>query len=596
MPLVGRKIEITHAHFGDMVRGQCLLVDKTLMIKDFFEGQKASLILRPRRFGKTLTMSMLQHFFSKAVAGESTAGLFDPFAIAQVDSGEFLKHHQGQYPVISVTFKDLKELSYPDTVCHFRHLTQQLYREHIPSLSSTSKELTTAHKSLFQDYLTGSVDDTQLPLALAFLSEFLFKAHAKKAIILIDEYDSPLNTAYLYNYLDPLSNFMRNLLSAALKDNPYLEKGLMTGILRVSKNQMLSELNNLKIHMVLDESFNNYFGFTEHEVTELIQHTQADHSLEEMRPFYNGYSMGGEIIYNPWSVMNYLDNKKLSYYWVLTSNDLLLKKVLLNSSDETKEKLSQLMQGNTIEGSININVRYQDLFDKQDSLFTLLLFAGYLTYAGYDETEKLEYRCQLRIPNKEVLAQYISIFKDYLEEKLGQVKYDTFLKSLLVGDVQHFTDQLSHYLLDSFSVKDTPATFNAEHVYYALMLGLVASVRITHQVDSNRESGTGFYDIALCPISPTYSTAVIFELKYMNITSTTDPKNIHALLATEAEKGLQQIKDRQYETAVKRSPYVKNIIKTGLAFSGKRVVSAYQVQEDDVIISQVAKQERNKEY
>jgi hypothetical protein len=289
--------------------------------------------------------------------------------------------------------------------------------------------------------MDGSVNDEQLQSSIAFLSEFLYKAHGKKAIILIDEYDSPLTHAYQHHFLEPLSDFMRDMLSAALKTNPFLEKGLMTGILRVSKNNMLSGLNNLEVYTLLDETYNQYFGFTENEVTELIQTTVADHSLEEMRPFYNGYLMGGKVIYNPWSIMNYLDKKKLSCYWVLTSNDTLLKKVLLNSSDETKEKLSKLMQGETIEGKVDVNLRYEDLMGKKEAIWTLLLFAGYLT-AINQESEDLQFRCQLKIPNQEVRAQYVSIFKAYLEERLGEVNYKSFLESLLKGDVDGFTETL----------------------------------------------------------------------------------------------------------------------------------------------------------
>lgn len=599
MSLVGRKIEITHANFGDMVREHCLLVDKTLMIKDFLAGKKVSLILRPRRFGKTLTMSMLQHFFCKEIAGEATSELFNDFAIAQLDKGKFLQQHQGQYPVISITFKDLKEPSFEATVNQLRNLIQEVYREHETLINSNKSA---ANKAMFQQYLDGSADDEQLQAALKFLSEFLYKTHnKKKVIILIDEYDSPLTAAYTYGYLESLSNFMRNFLSSALKDNQYLEKGLMTGILRVSKNQMLSELNNLEVYTLLNETYNQYFGFTESEVTELIQMTGASSSLEEMRPFYNGYLMGSRVIYNPWSVMNYLDKKKLAYYWVLTSNDTLLKKILLNSSDETKEKLSRLMQGETIEGKVDVNLRYEDLMDKKEALWTLLLFAGYLTVVN-QEPDDLQFRCQLNIPNQEVLAQYTSIFKRYLEESLGEMKYDSFLKSLLVGDVKQFTARLSHYLLDSFSVKDTPAMFDAENIYHALMLGLVASVHVTHQVDSNKESGTGFYDLMLFPINPSYAIGIIFELKYMNITSTKEPTKIHALLATEAEKGLKQIEDRRYETVLKRSPYVKQILKIGLAFSGKNVVSVYQIKDvktntdSEQVVSQFEKEEKNKEY
>ncbi len=576
MPILGRKIECTHAVFSRLVRDGCLLVDKSLIIKEFFEAEVVALLLRPRRFGKTLTLSMLQHFFSAEVAGVSTADLFSNFAIAKVDNGEFMRLHQGQYPVISITFKDLKEPTLEEAIDGMRVLIQKMYREHQKLLRS--EKLSTEDKALFQTYLSGLPNKSQLEEALQLLSEFLYKAHGKKAIILIDEYDSPLTAAYVYGYVEELSNFMRNVFSSALKDNIYLEKALMSGILRVSKNQMLSELNNLKVYTSLDDAYGSYFGFTEAEVAELVEAVGITHGLEDIRRFYNGYFMGKTVVYNPWSLLNYLSNKELGPYWVLTSNDTVLRKVLVNSSEETKDKLSRLMQGENITDTVDVNLRYEDLIDKKESLWTLLLFAGYLTVVN-KERDGLQWRCQLRIPNLEVLAQYTSIFRSYLTEDLGTTKYDTFLKSLLAGKVEQFTALLSEYLLDSFSVKDTPAIFNAENIYHALMLGLVASIRETHHVDSKRESGTGFYDLLLTPKTAAHSLGILLELKYLKITSTQDPVKIHALLKEHAERGLKQIEDRQYETVLKRSPQVTQRLKVCMTFSGKNVLSLHQFKD-----------------
>jgi hypothetical protein len=286
------------------------------------------------------------------------------------------------------------------------------------------------------------------------------------------------------------------------------------------------------------------------------------------------------VIDNPWLLMNYLSRKKLSHYWVLTSNDTLLKKVLVNSSEDTKDKLSRLMQGETITDVININLRYEDLIDKKESLWTLLLFAGYLTAISKEEDENdLQWCCQLKIPNQEILAQYTSIFKSYLTEDLGKTKYDTFLKSLLTGDIKQFTGLLSEYLLDSFSVKDTPAIFNAENIYHALMLGLVASIRTTHHVDSNKESGTGFYDLLLTPKTAAHSLGILLELKYLKITSTQDPVKIQALLEGQAQIGLKQINDKQYETVLKRTPHITQLLKVCMTFSGKNVLSLHQFKD-----------------
>lgn len=567
------KIEVTHANFGHMVREHCLLVDKTLMVRDFFYGQKVSLLLRPRRFGKTLTMSMLQHFFSKEVGGKSTADLFQLCSIAQVDNGEFLKKYQGQYPVISITFKDLKELSYASTIRKLTNIIQALYQEHEDLLLKNS-HISSTDKAIFKQYLDGSPSDEALESSLHFLSKFLYKAYDKQHVImLIDEYDSPLTAAYAHDYLEPLSNFMRNFLSAALKDNQYLEKGLMTGIVRVSKNQMLSELNNLDVCTPLDHAYQQYFGFTENEVTELTQQTKADHGLEEMRPFYNGYLMGGQVIYNPWSVMNALNKKTLSYYWVQTSNDALLKKVLLKSSETTKKKLSTLMQGETIEGKIEVNLRYEDLFDKKESIWTLLLFAGYLTAVTTQE-DGFNFLCQLKIPNQEVQAQYVNIFKTYLEEQFGETKYNAFINTLLEGNVGAFTEALGCYLMDSLSYHDV-AGKKAEKFYHGFVAGLIASIRDTHWVDSNKESGHGRYDLILVPKDTKRSLGIILEFK---------KTHQEDALKTLAEEALRQINTQHYDVVLKRFSHVHSLLKIGLAFCDKAVVSA--AQKEDLVTHQ----------
>ena len=316
MLIIGHKIEYTHAVFGRLVRDNCLLVDKSLIIKDFFEGEIVSLLLRPRRFGKTLTLSMLQHFFSSEVAGQSTAGLFDNFTIATVDNGEFMRLHQGQYPVISITFKDLKEPTLEMAIDGMRVLIQELYSEHRKILDSD--KLDAEDKAMFVRHLEGSSNNSQLEKALQLLCKFLYKVHDRKAIILIDEYDSPLTTAYTDGYVDELSGFMRNVFSSTLKDNIYLEKALMSGILRVSKNQMLSELNNLVVYTVLDERYSQYFGFTDAEVSELVNYTKVTHGLEDIRRFYNGYFMGNTVIYVvTWDRVNTLAFRRTLQYGIL---------------------------------------------------------------------------------------------------------------------------------------------------------------------------------------------------------------------------------------------------------------------------------------
>ena len=571
MSLVGHKIETTSANFGGLVQDNCLLVDKTLMIKEFFDGQKVSLITRPRRFGKTLSLSMLQHFFSATVTGKSTDGLFNAFLIAKEDNGQFIEQHQGQYPVIFVTFKDTKEPSLNSTIRQLRNLMQELYREHQQLL--LSDKMTINDKAMFQKYLEGSVHEEELQAALRFLSEALSKVHGKNVIILIDEYDTPLTNAYHYEFLDVLSDFMRDLFSSALKDNPYLERGLMTGILRVSKNNMLSGLNNLEIYTLLDQQYATYFGFTEKEVNELIHYTQNDVNVEKIKAYYNGYQIGGAVIYNPWSTMKFLHRKELAPYWVLTSNDDLLKNNFLNSSDDTKAKLGDLMQGKCIMGKVEANLRYEELLKNPDALWTLLLFCGYLTVER-KEREYSRFICQLKIPNEEILAQYREIFSDWLEKSLGETKYSFLLSSLITGNVDSFTKSLGDYLMDALSFRDTGGGGRHkpmyEHFYHGLIVGLIASIRDTHWVDSNKESGRGLYDVLLTPKNPSNFIGIVLEFKRAKTAE---------LLPTAAANAVKQIERLAYGAVLKRSPHIKQILKIGLAFCEKAVIAAYQTED-----------------
>ncbi len=564
MPIVGHKIKTTTDNFGNMVRGDYLLVDKTLMIKAFLENPNDSLILRPRRSGKSLNMSMLHYFLSSEVAGESTAGLFDHLAIAQEDQGKFISTHQGQYPVIFITFKDAKEPSFTGTVSKLRVLIQELYREHEKTLSFD--QISDSSKTVFQQYLEGSASDEQLQQSLLFLSECLYRAYGKKAIILIDEYDSPLTCAYHYGFLDSLSLFMRNMFSAALKGNRYLEKGLMTGILRVSKNELLSGLNNVEIYSLFDANYDQYFGFTEEEVVELTHQIGFDHSVEDIKQFYNGYRFGDRVIYNPWSLMHYLDKKQLSPYWVLTSGDKLLKDLFLRSDRDTKDQLSTLMTGACITGKISMKTSYEDLMEKPDALWTLLLFTGYLT-ADSKEQQDDDMICQLRIPNREILAQYKGIFKQWLSEVFGEKHYHSFLTSLLAGDVPAFTETLGNYLMEALSFRDVVGEKKAENFYNGFVAGLIASLGESHWVDSNKESGRGLYDIMLTPKSNKNTRGLILEFKHAKKMD---------LIEDEAMKALTQINQLNYATELKRHPHITQVLKVGLAFSGKEVLSVYQ--------------------
>lgn len=582
MSVIGHKIETTCDIFGTLVQKKCLLVDKTLMIKAFFDGQDVSLITRPRRFGKTITLSMLQHFFSAHVSGQPTRGLFDDFAIAKVDDGAFLNTHQGQYPVIFMTFKDAKKASYEETIEYIGLLIREAYEEHNSILDSPLLE--TIDKENIKHYLLNKLTPSEMTIALKKLCYYLSIVYDKQAIILIDEYDSPLTSAYQHTpkhlvdsdegFLCRISYFMRDLFSAALKTNPYLYKGLMTGILRVSKNNMLSGLNNLEVFTLLDDNYASYFGFSEQEVLELLDHQQSRAEINKVRAYYNGYQIGGQVMYNPWSFMHYLDNHELCPYWIATSNDAFLRDLFIHSDETTKAQLRRLMLNQSIEGEINLNLGYEKLLQRPDALWTLLLFCGYLTFSS----KKLSidnWSCTLRVPNTEVMAQYRRIFLDWLQEKIGRGDYTPMLSHLVLGNISLFMRALHRYLMNSLSFHDISGP-KSERFYHGFVLGLIASICDTHLVSSNHESGYGLHDVMITPKTSAHHVGIVIEFKY---------SKTMGVLQNDALDALDQIGAQHYDTLLMDNTHITQIVHLGISFCKKGVMAVYQTKDKSTQIT-----------
>jgi len=435
-----------------------------------------------------------------------------------------------------------------------------------------------ADKKMLEKYLLGTVNIAQMQKSLKFLSEILFKIYEKNAFILIDEYDTPLTSAYLYtpknelnsekSFIYRLTDFMRNLFSSSLKSNAYLEKGLITGILRVSKNNMLSGLNNLESYTVLNSEYAEYFGFTEEEIKALMRYKENTTTLKEVRNYYNGYKIGGKIIYNPWSFMKFLSKNELGPYWVRTSNDSAIRDHLIRCDEKTKECFLELMLGKTIRGEIDINLRYEDLMEKPSALWTLLVFCGYLTVEE-QEMDDLLWSCDLKIPNQDIRVQYYSVFKEWLKENMGQSHYSSFLVALLSGDVDTFMCNLSQYLMNSLSFHDVKGR-SSEKFFHGFVLGLIASIRESHMVQSNGESGKGLYDVMLIPKDNRHSLGVVMEFKYTNVESE---------LKQKASEAIMQILNQQYDARLKEYSTIRKILKIGIAFCDKAVLSAYQMTD-----------------
>ena len=578
MPLVGSKIEVTTDNFAAMVEENCMLVDKSLFIKKFFLGPKTSLITQFRRSGKSLTLSMLQHFFAAEVDGRPTKDLFNNFAIAKVedDDGAFLAEYQGKYPVILISFKDIKKESYEDAIAEIKELMAKVYRQHVGLLNNLA--INKIYTDKFKKYVSGDISEIELEHGLEFLTEFLYKVHNKRVMVFIDEYDTSLTSAYQHGYLDSMSDFMCNMFSAALKSNSYLEKGLMTGILRISKNNMLSGLNNLEVYTLMDKEYAGYFGFTEPEVCGLLDKFGLEERLEIVREYYNGYKIGDQNIYNPWSIMNYLKKNDLRPYWVLTSNDnVLLKKMLLNSSQEIKLDMRRLIQGESIEGEIEINLHYEQLFEQENALWSLLLACGYLTAKTAElDTMGSYWHCQLKIPNKEVLSLYNNTLMSWLKAQLGTHYYHSFLSSLVEGQVDDFTQRLTKYLFACTSSHD----FQVEADYHGFVLGLLASITDTHLLYSNKEFGLGQPDCLLIPKDTSKDQGIILEFKHLHITKKSKKRDVDILKSAahiQAKEALEQIKIRNYSAGLSQHANITQILNIGIVFANRIVSTAARV-------------------
>lgn len=568
-----KKIPLGDSDFATIISDKSIFIDKSMLINEIIkDDSRVILLTRPRRWGKTTNLSMLQYFFADEVDRQKTQDLFNNLKIAKIENGKILKEHQGKNPVIFITFKDVKELSFEESINKFKVLIQELYRQHDTLLNSD--KLSSSDKKNFEKYIDGDINNAELSNALKFLNILLYKSYSQKVVILIDEYDTPLNSAYHNNYLDKLTDFMRNLLSAVLKDNKYLHKGVLTGILKVSKNNMLSGLNNLSSYSILDKEYCDCFGFTEDEVKALFKQQGLNDNLHQVQDWYNGYKIGDTVLYNPWSILSCLHKKgEFAPYWVFTDDDRIIKEALLYADQAAKEKFEALIKGETITGTVSVNITYGDLIKSEKSLWTLLLFGGYLKAEKVTLKEDV-YECQLKIPNNEVSRLYAGVFKEWLEKELG-LRYQSFLDNLLKDDVEGFTKDLSDYLLYTMSTYD----FTRESEYHTFVLGLLSSLKDTHYIQSNKEYGLGRPDCLILPKDKNTQTGIILEFKHRHIKDHEDIETLKLNIKGDAETAIEQIESRSYESAFAKHPHITHLLKVGIAFSSRCVVSAWDKVE-----------------
>lgn len=566
-----KKLPIGVDNFHKLVSSDYLFCDKTAMIADLLQnGEEVTLITRPRRWGKTLNMSMLQHFFSSEVNRVSTAGLFDDLAISKLDDGRYIKQYQGKHPVIMISFKDINADNFEGAYNAVYRLILKIYSAYTYLLKSD--EINEIQLGQLHTILNKQANQQELEASLELLSQCLYQHHGQKVYILIDEYDTPLNKAYgNSDYLDAMVTFMRNLFSACLKGNTTLERGVLTGILRVSKDSMLSGLNNLDSYTMLDEEYSPHFGFSEAEVSSLFEETSLSTSIEEIRNWYNGYKVGNVVMYNPWSIISCINRSgRFDVYWVNTGNNDLIKQLVLSSNPSIKEQFEQLMQREVLTVFIDKHLSFDLLNTSETAFWSLLLFSGYLTWEKSNLSSNSDlYDCVIKIPNNEVRRLYNRFFQEWLLNKFpSQSKYDTFLNYLMVGKVDAFARDLSLYLLQSASFFDTTSGKQGESFYHGFVLAMLASISDRYYIRSNRESGLGRYDVLLIPKEN--AKALLLEFKHVCKEEE---------LESAAKLALEQIQIQAYHTELLQHPHVQEVVEVGIAFSVKSVLAAYSTYD-----------------
>ena len=526
-------------------------VDKTLMIRDFLDKKPmVSLFTRPRRFGKTLNMDMLRVFFEKT--NEDTSVYFKDKQIWQC--GDYYTKHQGQYPVIFLTFKDVKSMTWEETFQKIRRLISLEFIRH--NELETSSVLTAYEKEQYHLLAGDSGDEVDCQMGLQLLSLLLHKHYGRERIIISDEYDTPIQQGHTCNFYPEIVNFMRNFFSGGLKDNPHLAFGFLTGILRVAKESIFSGMNNLKTYSILDDGYSSYFGFIEKEVKDMLRYYGKDDKYNELSEWYDGYRFGNTEIFNPWSVINYIsDNCFPKAFWQSTGSNEIIGEIIQAATPEITKDLYKLLCGEKIAAYIDTGVIYPEVQNNPYSIYSFLLVAGYLKVANIYPQSDGNFMCDVAIPNKEITFVYE-------KEVLNRTNQNSLAISISQAIFSKDTQKLQA-LLEDFMVKSISSIDGAnEGFYHGMMLGLCAILGNRYKIRSNRESGLGRFDIQLMPLTKGMP-GFIFEFKHT--------KDEHTDLSALADSALQQIEAKKYDTEL-RDNGVNSIISIGIAFRGKSAV------------------------
>jgi hypothetical protein len=536
-------------------------VDKTLLIKDFLdERAKVSLFTRPRRFGKTLNMDMLRVFFECTT--ENTSVYFKNKKIWQC--GENYTQHQGRYPVIFLTFKDVKCLNWDDTFQKIRKLISLEFMRH--SELETSEVLNTYEKQQYRKIASDTADEMDYQMGLQFLSLLLHKHWGHEVVIIIDEYDTPIQQGYSSGFYAETVNFMRNFFSGGLKDNSHLAFGFLTGILRVAKESIFSGLNNLKINSILDDRYSEYFGFIASEVQEIAEYYGVPEKYQELCDWYDGYRFGNTDIFNPWSVISYFNNScHPKAFWQSTGSNDIIREVLAAATPDIMERLEALMKGESFLAHIDTGVIYPQIQKDPSSVYSFLLVAGYLKAVNCNQTYGEDYLCEVALPNKEISFVYSKEILSQLEPVIPRPAAIAIQEAIYKMDVDTLQATLENFLLQTISFYDAAN----ETFYHGLIIGMCAITDNAYQIVSNREAGEGRFDIQMIPLNGQLP-GILIELKAEKNCS--EPQ-----LEKLALTALRQINNRKYDTNL-QTMELPSIIKIGIAFSGKKARIAAERQ------------------
>lgn len=526
-------------------------VDKTLLIRDFLNAiPMVSLFTRPRRFGKTLNMDMLRVFFEKTP--EDTSIYFKDKYIWQC--GDYYTKHQGQYPVIFLSFKDVKCSSWQETFQKISKLISLEFMRH--SELESSSVLSSYEKEQYHRFASENINEVDCQMGLQLLSLLLHKHYDKECVIIIDEYDTPIQQGHLCDFYNDIVNFMRNFFSGGLKDNPHLAFGFLTGILRVAKESIFSGMNNLKTNSILDDSYSSYFGFTKDEVRDMLEYYEYEDKYQEICEWYDGYRFGNTEIFNPWSVINYISDQCFpKAFWQSTGSNDIIGEIIGAATPEINENLYKLLCGNTITTYADTSVIYPEVQNNPNSIYSFLLVAGYLKAAEIYPQNDGNYMCDVAIPNKEILYVYE---KEVLNRTNQNNVSISIHQAIFSKDTSKLQSLLEDFMLKSISTMDGAS----EAFYHGMMLGLCAVLGSQFKVRSNRESGLGRFDIELLPMVKGIP-GFIFEFKHT--------KDINVDLDSLANSALKQIEDMKYDTELNDFG-VEDIVKIGIAFRQKSAV------------------------